>query len=802
MSPVESPRTFDVFISYAHADERFADVLEHALRGYRAPLFSDLKPARFRVFRDVSEASGVVLSDELQRALSGSGALIVLCSPAARSSAWVNDEIRIFAGIHGVERIVPLLITGLPKDEALRTARPDEAAFPGAFETVGLPEPWAVDFRGIYRRRRRPTSDRNAWFHLLAILHGASREKIEQRERRRRYQRFVAVCAVFAAALVAGWQMLEARNRTMSLEWADAVQRGVTAGRADKPLLLLAISSVDASPTPQARDALKTLLSRLVRPDSSASPFNASVEANGGFVAASVPAAAESPWLIRVDTFEAKRLCGNFLPVWESTFTPDNRYLLGVGTAGGSGGDTLYEWDVNTGALVGEAPVQGEGRDGRTTDIGIESFDFAASNREMVTGFRSYPPVLWRLPSLERVHTPRRDGAFLVHPSPPVGLNFPVVNGEELRLETWSLATGNTLSRLLMPPGDPRQFAWLRILRNGSIVGAVGKELLHQKQSIRTLRIDGNGALVGLADDTLENFDFSRLYEAEGSTYWGYRIGDTLAEALKRRSSKDLVLGRGFVNASVSENGVVGLVDTADPPIVFDPRSLGILGRLSGFEDGISRYQFDEAAKRILRVYLSGGSKIMVEAWDAVRTARVWGPLVEYDASGIYGNLFLEGVQVRLSRDGTRLFVAPTPYCDRTGVATGISAAVDDNHGGCLSVYDAVKGVRTAVLRHDSKMVAGKVRIVHVSTSGDRLISATDRDLFVWDVARSSILKRYSIGFDYPTKQREAEASVAAATDTETLLRIAESRLNRCPSREGAAAGGLARRVERFLGIK
>ena len=98
-------RLYWAFISYSHADEAWAPWLHLSLEKYRVPrrligrphtfgtVPRDLRP----VFRDRDElVSGPELSTAIHTALAGSRDLIVICSPRAARSPYVNEEIRQF----------------------------------------------------------------------------------------------------------------------------------------------------------------------------------------------------------------------------------------------------------------------------------------------------------------------------------------------------------------------------------------------------------------------------------------------------------------------------------------------------------------------------------------------------------------------------------------------------------------------------------------------------------------------------------------------------------------------------------
>ena len=63
------------------------------------------------IFRDRDEfAPGHLLSDETRVALDASAALIVICSPNAAKSHYVNEEIRLFKSRHADRLVIPLIV--------------------------------------------------------------------------------------------------------------------------------------------------------------------------------------------------------------------------------------------------------------------------------------------------------------------------------------------------------------------------------------------------------------------------------------------------------------------------------------------------------------------------------------------------------------------------------------------------------------------------------------------------------------------------------------------------------------------
>lgn len=197
-------RHYRAFISYSHSDEAWARWLQRALESYRLP--KSLRqsqphlPARlFPIFRDRDElASGGDLSESIRKAMDDSDALIVVCSPAARVSHWVNEEIRRFRASGRGDRIFCLLVAGNPDPHS-----PD-CAFPAAIlqDESGniIHEPLAAD--------ATPGGDgkRNAMLKIAAGLLDVGVDDLKRRDAQRqaRFWSIVAAGAVFIAVLTIG----------------------------------------------------------------------------------------------------------------------------------------------------------------------------------------------------------------------------------------------------------------------------------------------------------------------------------------------------------------------------------------------------------------------------------------------------------------------------------------------------------------------------------------------------------------------------------------------------------------------
>lgn len=214
---VSAAPSYDVFISYSRKDQAFAAKLEAALERYRPPKGISFPRRRLRVLRDEDDFTGTEYHAALRQHLHTSAKLLVICSPAARQSRYVDDEIRQFAAIRGPEHIVPVLIAGTPNNEA-RVDQDQDLAFPQALSDT-LAFPLAADFRGFDLREHKfgGRTGEVAWYSALANICGVSREDLEQRERTRRRDRLVRILAVTAA--IAGSMVIAlAQSRNVARE--------------------------------------------------------------------------------------------------------------------------------------------------------------------------------------------------------------------------------------------------------------------------------------------------------------------------------------------------------------------------------------------------------------------------------------------------------------------------------------------------------------------------------------------------------------------------------------------------------
>jgi tetratricopeptide (TPR) repeat protein len=205
---------YSAFISYSSKDVAAARWLHRALEAYRLPANTKvshpaLRPGGRRllpVFRDRDELSaGHDLAAAIKRGLSHAETLIVLCSPHAAQSKWVDAEVREFQQAGRADRIFCLLVESQP-DGSL------EGCFPPSLIVENGSEPLAADLR------KQMDGRTGAKLKLVSGILGLDYNQLRQREQNRRNRQLALVAAASLAALVvtAGLALEAIRQRDIA----------------------------------------------------------------------------------------------------------------------------------------------------------------------------------------------------------------------------------------------------------------------------------------------------------------------------------------------------------------------------------------------------------------------------------------------------------------------------------------------------------------------------------------------------------------------------------------------------------
>lgn len=236
---------YRAFISYSHRDKDLAQRLHRAVESYRIPAklvgrvtAVGRTPRRLRpIFRDREElpASGD-LSAELSAALRQSQFLVVICSPAAAASRWVNEEILQFKRAHGDARVLAVVADGEPYASDV-PGREDRECFPHALRHRLGPDGDLSDVRAepiAADVRREADGFRLAIQKLIAGLTGLKLDELVQRETQRRIAQMtvVATGAVMGMVVTGGLAFYANSLRLEANAQRAIAQREAAAARA------------------------------------------------------------------------------------------------------------------------------------------------------------------------------------------------------------------------------------------------------------------------------------------------------------------------------------------------------------------------------------------------------------------------------------------------------------------------------------------------------------------------------------------------------------------------------------------
>jgi tetratricopeptide (TPR) repeat protein len=228
---------YSAFISYNHRDRQWATWLHRHLETYRIPdalhgrdspvgvIGAKLPP----VFQDREElASSADLAASVRVALEQAATLIVICSPNAAQSRWVNEEIRTFHALGRAAHIQCLVVDGEPHASRNPALDPALECFPPALFEHGPFEPLAADVR--------PDMDGKpaAKLKLIGGMLAVEYDSLRQRDAARRQKRLAWLAAASLAGflIMSGLTVFALIQRSQAIAQRDlARQKTLTAER-------------------------------------------------------------------------------------------------------------------------------------------------------------------------------------------------------------------------------------------------------------------------------------------------------------------------------------------------------------------------------------------------------------------------------------------------------------------------------------------------------------------------------------------------------------------------------------------
>ncbi len=423
-----TPKQYSSFISYSHSDEAFAARLHRFLERWKTPRKLAGRPNRDGVvpghlnpvFRDRNELpTAADLGAVIRTALKNSKYLIVLCSPRAAASQWVNQEVLDFKAIHGEGRVIAAILDGEPPHcfpEALRFVVDDCGVL-----TNQPTEPVAADFRN------GKDGQQAGRLKLVAGLLGVNFDDLYLRAKRRHALRIsVGVGAVGLAAVLLTWVTASGIDWLLAYQERGEAEYGLSKlsqgrvfeGAAD---FLRADTFRESWGTPAHDEFEKSLRRRLI-------PFEEA--------AREIPVGELRTWRDRTLLRAAERLIE--VPEAHISARVGRKVLLakmgaGLTVVDGATGDLLQETTLNPNESI--CAIWSSSDD---TGVAIEGY------RIGLAGARSYGFRLTYDPELERFGEVRRD----------------LVIGRDVCTSESELGGGGGFGQIGVPVAE---FAWPRL---------------------------------------------------------------------------------------------------------------------------------------------------------------------------------------------------------------------------------------------------------------------------------------------------------------------------------------------------
>ena len=440
-APITQEYRYWAFISYSSKDGAWARWLHRAIETYGIPaqLVSHETPAgepapkRFHpIFRDRDELPAAAdLGREIENALRVSRYLIVICSPRAAQSRWVNREIEVFGELGRNDRVLAFIVDGEPHSGDA------QECFPAALKRI---EPIAAD------ARRQGDGRTNAKLKLLSGMLGVSFDALKQRDAQRRIRRLqLAVAVAFVLVLAfAGLAWYATQQRDVAITQQKIATSRELASAALNQLntdpelsMLLAVEAAKVSHTTHAEETLRQSLfrSRLraVLRGHTDRVNSAVFSPDGKFVVTVSWDGTARVWEANTGQSVAE-LRGHTNNVRSAAFSPDGKFVV---TA--SDDDTARVWEASTGRSL----VELRGHTGY-----VISAVFSPDGKFVVTASDDGTARVWEVSTGQSVAELRghRSGVFSAAFSPDG--KFVVTVSWYGTARVWEASTGQSVAEL------------------------------------------------------------------------------------------------------------------------------------------------------------------------------------------------------------------------------------------------------------------------------------------------------------------------------------------------------------------
>lgn len=708
---------YRAFLSYSHADKTWADWLHKTLESYvvqhglvgQVTSVGPIPKRLFPIFRDREELpSSPDLNSEIETALRQSLFLIVICSPHAARSHWVNEEILLFKQMGRSDRILAVIVDGSPNAEGEAGKDSQSECFPpslrfaldpgGALGTQKA-DPIAADCRLEGDGRN------NAKLKVIAGLLGVGLDTLRKRDAIARRNRLLTRAAIAMAVLV----LLAGAATGLILEWQSALQQRSNA------LARLADGAANDNDFVRAGRLAVAAFDGYNRPLIGFDPSRAIVTLRRA------AASSTAPLVLR----------GHSDAIIAIAYVPDSSTLT---TASNDG--TARIWNAATGAPI--ALLKGH-------SAGLTAVAYSPNGRQIATASRDHTARIWNSSSGAVIATLQghRADLTMVTFSPDGKLLATASDDKTARL--WRSDTGAPVATL---SGHRDSVWWVSFSPDGKLIATGSKDktvrlwdiptgaqratFTGPMQTVDTVAFAPNGQIVyGLSQD--------------GTLFaWDIASGKAIA---RMRSGND----NGLSFAQSPDGTTLAVSGEAGTIRLWDGKTHALLRTLLGDVDGpTGLVAFSPDNKRLLSTSTGGDA----ELWDVamgVDVAKVQldgdqmiaGAIAPDGLHFAYGSLNAKtGISSTQTLSAGRLRT-DTPQFEFTTNIIDLAYSADGRllitggGDGSVRLWNGESGLIGKQLQ------ACKDPIMHVALSGDGTRAATScgtKEANLWDTVSGNIL--------------------------------------------------------------
>lgn len=445
---MKQSKKYIAFISYKREDIKEAKRLQHALEYYRLPNHlrqerPDLPEYVRPVFRDMTDLEVGELSAQIHSALEQSQFLIVVCSPSAAASKWVNAEVEYFISLGNAANIIPYIIQGVP-----HAGIHSQECFPSALlklskekELLGANVNEVGRDSAIIRIVSRIFNIR---FDTLY-----QRYMVEQKKKRRRFAIAIASIIIFLSFFI-GWisyqntLLKEEEWKLMETQAHFLAEKGERLID-EQDLYLARLLALNILPEdlenpnrPYVPEAEALLRKALVKNDRFLRGHDGDVNSftfskDGKYAVSASDDCTIRIWDFKVGRQLLKTLKGHTDWVTYASFSRDSKYILSA-----SDDKTIRVWDVMSGCQVGE-PM--------SHDYGVDYVTYSQDETQAIA-VSDGTVWVWDLDTRKLVGEPREPNDYhiqsstLISPDGSRAVSDVYPHGVAI----WDIETGETIA--------------------------------------------------------------------------------------------------------------------------------------------------------------------------------------------------------------------------------------------------------------------------------------------------------------------------------------------------------------------